>query len=226
MSEPKDDPRHDTLLREIDEDLRREKYEKLWKRYGSYLIGAAMVLVVAVAGFKIWEFQDNRSRSAASQKFTAAIRQTETDRPAAEAALRQLSENGPAGYGMLASFQRAALLARDGDRPGARALYQELQRTASPEMYRELAIILEAMTALEAEALPLDSDAILGKLQPLTRDGNGWRFSARELSAVIEYRSGRTAEARGRLGALASDAQAPPDVRSRAQQLLTQLGEG
>jgi hypothetical protein len=226
MSERKDDLKHDSLLREIDEDLRREKYEKLWKRYGSYLIAAGVLLVVAVAGFKLWKYQDDLSRTEASRKLTAAMELQETDKSAADEKLQRLIEDAPAGYAMLAGFRRAALLAQDGDRQAARALYQDLQRTASPPPYRDLAVILDAMTALEVEALPLDADAIRDRLQPLVVDANPWRFSARELTAIIEWRSGQTGEARGRLSALAADAQAPADVRGRAQQLLAQLGEG
>jgi hypothetical protein len=226
MDSPKNDPKHDSLLREIDEDLRRERYEKLWKRYGSYLIGAGLLLVVGVAGFKIWNYQDELSRADAAQKLASAMQLAASDRPLAEEKLQRLIKEAPAGYAMLAGFQHAALLADSGDRQAARTVYQDLQRPASPALYRDLAIILDAMTAIAGEALPLDADAIRDSLQPLVVDDNSWRFSARELMAIIDWRSGRTGEARGRLTALAADAQAPSDVRGRAQQLLTQLGEG
>ena len=49
------DPVQENLLREIQEDLRRERLEKLWKRYGSVLIGAALAIVVAVAAYQAWK---------------------------------------------------------------------------------------------------------------------------------------------------------------------------
>ena len=48
----------------------------------------------------------------------------------------------------------------------------------------------------------------------------------RELTAVIDWRSGRTTEARSQLTALAEDPQAPAATRERAQQLLSQIGAG
>jgi hypothetical protein len=81
------------------------------------------------------------------------------------------------------------------------------------------------MTALEGEALPIDADAIRDKLRPLTLDGNPWRFSARELMAVLAWRSGQTGEAKDQLNALAVDPQAPADIRDRAQQLLAQIDQ-
>jgi hypothetical protein len=45
----------DGLLREVEEELRRERLEKIWKDYGTYILGAAAAIVVGVLGFKYWE---------------------------------------------------------------------------------------------------------------------------------------------------------------------------
>ena len=191
----------ESLLREIDEDIRRERFAKLWKRYGTYVIGEA------------------------AEQFTAAVALASKDRVAAEERLRAIAKDGPSGYGLLAAFQQAALLAKSGDRQAARNAYQDLQRSASDPIYRDLAILSEAMVALGGEALPIDADAIRNKLQPLTLDGNSWRFSARELTAVLAWRGGQTSEAKEQLNALAADPQTPADIRDRAQQMLAQIGQ-
>jgi hypothetical protein len=41
------------IFREIDEEVRREQFMKLWERYGNLLIAACVVLVVAVAGWRM-----------------------------------------------------------------------------------------------------------------------------------------------------------------------------
>lgn len=226
MSESKDDPKHDSLLREIEEDLRREKYERLWKRYGIFVIAAVVLLVVGVAGYKVWEYRNNRSHMQAEQTLTTAMQLAETDKEAAEQKLQQLIDDAPPGYAMLAAFQRAALLTDAGDVQGARKIYESLQQTAPSPLYRDFAAVRDAMAALAAEALPLDADAIRDRLQPITAASNPWRYSAEELIAIIDMRAGQTSQARDRLSTLASDAGAPPDLRSRAQQLLTQLPQG
>jgi hypothetical protein len=215
----------ESLLREIDEDIRRERFAKLWKRYGTYVIAAAVLLLASVAGYKIWQEQTIARRGEAAEQFTAAVALASKDRAAAEERLRAIAKDGPAGYGLLAAFQQAALLAKGGDRQAARNAYQDLQRSASDPIYRDLAILSEAMVALEGEALPIDADAIRDKLQPLALDGNPWRFSARELMAMLAWRGGQTGEAKNRLQALAEDPQAPADIRNRAQQMLAQIGQ-
>jgi hypothetical protein len=215
----------ESLLREIDEDIRREKYAKLWKRYGNLVIGAAVLLVVAVAGYQLWQQHVQDERDAAGARFTQALALARTDRAAAEQAMRDIAEDAPDGYAMLATLQQAALLAQNGDRQGARSIYQELQKSADDRTYSQLAVLLDALTALEGEALPIDADAVRSKLEPLTVVGNPWRFTARELIAVLAWRSGQMAEARTQLSALAADPQTPVDIRGRAQQMLTQIGE-
>jgi hypothetical protein len=216
----------DSLLREIDEDIRREKFAKLWKRFGVYVIAGAVLLVAAVAGYQVWRVWMQDRREQAAVQFTQAVALAGSDRAGAEQALTSIARDGPAGYAMLAAFQQAALLATGGDTAAARAAYQELQRTADDRIYRDLAVVLDALTALQEEGLPIDAEAVAARLQPLTADDNPWRFTARELTAVLAWRSGDIGRARSGLTGLTADPQAPADVRSRAQQVLAQLGEG
>ena len=43
------------IFREIDEELRQDRYERLWQSYGKYAIGIGMALVAAVIGWKAWQ---------------------------------------------------------------------------------------------------------------------------------------------------------------------------
>ena len=94
----------------------------------------------------------------------------------------------------------------------------------SDPIYRDLAVLLEAMVVLQQDALPIDADAIRAKLRPLAVDGNPWRFSARELMSLLAWKSGQIAEAKDQLTALAADPQTPATIRDRAQQILAQIG--
>ena len=42
------------VFKEVDEDLRREQLKSIWDRFGAYIIGAAVLIVVATAGYRLW----------------------------------------------------------------------------------------------------------------------------------------------------------------------------
>ena len=70
------------IFREVEEDVRRERFEKLWKQYGDYAIALAAVIVIAIAGYKFWQRYEVQQRLKASSAFTAA---------------QQLAESGGSG---------------------------------------------------------------------------------------------------------------------------------
>ena len=216
----------ESLLREIDEDIRRERYARLWKRFGNYIVAAIVAILLGVGGYQFWQHRVEAQREEASAQLSSATALIATDRAAAEQNLASLAGDGPAGIAVLAALRQAALLAESGDGQAARAVYQQVQRSASDPLYRDLAVLREAMVALEKENMPIDADAIIEKLKPLTTDGSSWRFSARELTALLASRSGQIAEARNLLATLSADPLAARDVRERAQQLMGDLAGG
>ena len=63
----------DTFLREVDEAVRHDQYKQLWDRYGVYALGVAVLVVVGVAGYKGWNYwQEKRAQDAGSQ-FSASF---------------------------------------------------------------------------------------------------------------------------------------------------------
>ena len=46
----------ESLFREVDEEVRQDQFKKLWTLYGSYFTALAVAVVLAVAGFKGWQY--------------------------------------------------------------------------------------------------------------------------------------------------------------------------
>lgn len=216
------DPSHDSLFREIDEELRQEHYAKLWKKYGNHVIGAALALVVGVAGFQGWRHYDVSTRTDEGMRFAAAQRLMQEDQnEAAAQSFGRLAAESSAGYALLARFQEAAILARQGDQAGSIAAYRELaEDTGIDALYRDLALVLGALHEIDT----VDRAALSQRMAPLTADDNPWRYSAREIIAVLAQRGGDVSKARELYSGLANDVAAPSGIRSRAQEMLAILG--
>ena len=216
------DNTEDSLIREIDDELRQEQFHKVWSRYGKLILVAAGLCVAAVAGYQIWVKYDLQTRQALGDRFVDAQKLADggsTD--AAMTAFRNLAGEG-GGYALLARFQEAGLLAKNGDRAGAVAAYLAVAGDDKVEkLYRDLAVVLAA--GLEVNDPGADAAKIHDQLTPLMAAGNPWRFSAQELSAALALKSGDAAKARDIYGALSKDAEAPARMRQRATELLTIL---
>ena len=47
------------IFNEVDEDIRKEKYKKLWSKYGKYLIGFILSIVVIFSLIQYFETKKN-----------------------------------------------------------------------------------------------------------------------------------------------------------------------
>jgi hypothetical protein len=63
------------------------------------------------------------------------------------------------------------------------------------------------------------------KLRKLTNDNNPWRFSAREISAIIDQKTGLNIEALKVLKDLGNDKLVPKGIRARANELLSVMSK-
>ena len=219
MSDPSDQ-----LLREIDEDLKREQWLKLWKAYGRYAAGALVIVLVVVLALVGWrEYREGKLADDGYIYWQADRAAAFGDHVAAAQAFGQLVENGSAGYPALAGLRQAASLAESGDRESALELYERVAAEAG----RDTAI--GQLARLYGTILLIDSGDtrnVAERLEPLAADGAPWRYSARELQGLLALRDGRKEEARSIFDALIADPETPTTLRNRAAELNAIAGGG
>jgi len=210
------------IFREVDEDIRQARYEKLWKRYRWWLLGLVLALIGAVAAYVIIDERNESLRREEGLRFAAALSELEAGRPR-EAAVqfKALADDTDSGYLALARLRAADAMAAAGDRNTAVALYDELSADsqANPR-YRELSMLLAAEHLLDS-APPQD---VMHRLAPLVSGDGPWRSLAVELTGLAQVKAGRTDAARQIFADLSQDQTAPSGVRARAQELLASLG--
>jgi hypothetical protein len=211
------------IIREVDEELRREQLQKLWQRYGVYVIGAALVVVLGVAGWRGWEWYQARESARAGARFETALELAEGNKRAeADELLATLTRDAPAGYVLLARFRAAAELAEHDKAAGASA-YDALANDTSVEpTLRDLAKVRAALALVDTVS-PAD---IAGRLDPLIAANSPFRPSAREILGLARFRVGEAEAARKLFTDILTDPETPPAMRSRAQLLLALLAGG
>ena len=218
MAEPKD-----ALAREIDEELRREQMLKLWEKYGTYVVGAVVLIVLGVGGFKYIEHRNAQAAEAAGVRFAGALREMAQKKDAeAQKALQDIASTAPAGYAVLARLRLAAADRAAGKTAEAVAAYEAIAKE------RSIDPLIADYCRLQAAMLRLDSASFTemqNRLNDLTAASNAWRFSARELLGVAAYKGGNAEEARKQFQQLLADRAVPAGIADRARVMMAILAE-
>jgi hypothetical protein len=207
------------IFREVEEEVRQDHYRKLWEKYGTYIAVAAVVLLVAIGGYRFWQYYETQQALKASDKFQAASALIQANRlDEAQKAYTDLAANAPAGYAELAKFRQAEILIAQGKHEDADKIF----RTLTNSKFSELATVARFRLAWEiVDSSPrAEIDSLLA---PLTDAKNPWRFAANEVIAYRDLRDGNRDQALASFEKLAAEKTAPDGIRKRALTFVTYL---
>ncbi|VAW21460.1 hypothetical protein MNBD_ALPHA12-1868 [hydrothermal vent metagenome] len=213
----------ETIFSEVDEELRSERMRNLWRRFGPFVIGAAVLIVVMVGVNEGWRWYQNSVSARSSDQFYSAISLIENgDSPAALIALDETVASGSGSYPVLARFAKAALLAKDGKLDEAVAAYDALSTDLSQPRLRDVALVLAASNLVDKG----DVKSVEARVGGLIAPDNALRNVARELVGLARYASGDAKGASEIFAQIVADPGVSLDLLRRVQiyqeQLLSQ----
>ena len=213
----------DQFIEEVDEELKRERYMDLWRKYGTYMVAAVLLVVIAVAGTVGWRQYQSNQRTQAGLTFLEAQRLTEQGKKAeALAIFGSLGKTGTGGYRELSRFREAAALARQGNEAAAAGIYDSIATDqGADKLFRDLALVLYALNVADRA----EPKGLIERLKPLTAESQPWRYSALEVTALLHRRRGDDAAAKEIYRKLADDDNAPGKLRTRAAEFLAVIGD-
>jgi hypothetical protein len=211
------------IFREVDEEVRREQLKKLWQRYGNYIAAACIIVVVAVGGWRGYEWWQSKKAGESGAAFEQAVALAASGKhEEAEAAFAKLATDGTAGYRVLARLREAAQIARTDPKAAIKA-YEEIAADRSADQ------VMRDFATLRAGFLLVDTSSYADlkvALEPLTGANRAFRHSARELLALSAWKAGDTAAARQWADVILTDPQSPAGTRSRAEVLSDLISAG
>jgi hypothetical protein len=210
------------IFHEVEEEVRRERYEQLWKEYGDYVVAAGAFLIIAVAGWQLWQAYEQRAQARASVEYGAAVQLLQTGQaPAAAEAFGKLASDAPGGYAKVSRLQEAGALLAAGRTADAIKLYNEVM-SGNDEILAGVARIRLAWVTVDSSS----KTELQSLLAPLTASDNAWNPMAREILAYSDFRDGAIAQALAEYKRLAADKNAPQALHERATAMANFLGAG
>lgn len=170
------------LFAEVDEMMRRERLEKIWRDYGTYIMAAIAAVILSTGA---WSAYRSWSQNVYESQTAALITAMESENPAA--ALQTAARDMRPGLRAIALLTAAGTLSGEGNTEEAIALYQRAaEDEAIPEDLRGIATLSYIALASSGEISPEQRTQFQNDLKKIWSSGNNpWRFHARLQAAIL-----------------------------------------
>ncbi len=205
------------IFQEVDEEVRRERLQKLWERYQNHVIAGLTLILAGVAAWQGYEWWEAKKSAEAGSAFEAAMTLAEAGKRAeAEAAFGKIAAEGTSAYRSLARLRQASELAQSDAKAGI-AAYEKIAADTS------ISSQLQDLAGLRAGALLIDAGSFIDarkELEPLTGERRPYRHSAREMLALAAWRAGDIPSAKRWYDLIVTDVLTPSDIRDRVEMLI------
>ena len=209
------------LLREVEEELRRERLASLWQTYGNAILIGLAVLVAGVGGWKYLQNQQLAAAQKAGMSYQSAMETLATGKTdEALKAFDSLAKSDQAGYHTLAALQLAGAHLKQGESAEAKAAFEKVAAdTGADSVLRDYAT-LQAVALNVGEA---DLSDVQNRLNRFMKDESPWRANARELVALAAFKAKEYDVAKVNLRAVVADPKAAAGTIQRANTLLASI---
>lgn len=207
------------ILLEVDDALRAQQLKALWDKYGQWLLGLMVAVVIATAIGVTWHHYTNKALSEQTAALLAILQDEAVKGDKTSAELAVLAKKADLPLRAVVALYHAQKLEQGGDLAAAQETYKKLAVAKSaPDIMRDLARVHYVRLGL-AQTEP-ETDELLKMLKPVaTKDGN-FHASALEMKAMLLGMQGKTDEAAAIYARLVSDETAPPSIRARAKTMV------
>ncbi|MDX1974699.1 MAG: hypothetical protein SFT92_03380 [Rickettsiales bacterium] len=194
------------FLREIEEDIRRQRLAELWSKLGKAAVIASVTIVLVTVVYVLWQ---NHRASYQAEQTSLLLRGMErlqsSDYRGAVELFDTIIVDSNANYQALALLQKAQALKALGDEAGVKATLQALAALQSKNPIAGLAPVLAA-------------DASDTLIEPVK--DSPFYYSQQEARAWQLLKQAKPKEAALVLQELINDRASPSSMRKRAQELL------
>jgi hypothetical protein len=202
------------LIREIEEDIRKERLQKLWNSFGRTMVRVSIAIVLATVVMVVWQNQRQESAMKQTGQLIKGIDRMNIEDYRGAAAIFSAMAAEKNSYYSVAMLHLALAQRMAGDAKAAAETYKTL---ASHKGGKDETAFIELAKIMAAGSDPANLSPQKGT--PFYHTQNEWK-------AWQLLKQGKKDEAASIFAALKSDGGAPVSVRERAEEMLSYLAPG
>jgi hypothetical protein len=206
------------IFQEVDEEVRRDKAAEFWKKYQNQILAGAVIIVLAAAGFRYWQYEREKAAQAAGEQFQQALAALEAGKQdEALAGLDKIAAQAPSGYRPLA--QLAAAGAKAGKDPqGAIGAFDAVAGDAAIDpLLRDTARLRAALLRVD---IPGEEQKGAAALTSLSADTSPYRRLASLALGALGLERKDYDDAAKQFEQVLADPEASPGERQAASRWL------
>lgn len=209
------------LFEEIKEDLQHEKWANLWKKYGKFVIGLAIAVVVGTSiGVVAKRYNHAQYEKEGELLYDANIQLKEGKIDQALITLDNIIQNGKPANSAIASMRKVVILKQQNKLDEANTELENLaNNNRVPIEFSHLAKLL-----LSVNKNTTDGELTQG-LDELIKKGSPWRYSALEIKAFNALENDKKEEALELFKRITEDEASPQNIRARAKMMIQTLSK-
>ena len=200
------------ILRQVDEDLRKDRLLRIWKLYGIYIVSFVLVVLISLAGYQYYLFSAKSKNEIILEKYISAI--NSTDLNVAISQLIELDESSNPYIKGLAKLKRAELYFTSEKKDMALDLLESISRDDSlDEVIKDLALYKYLMVQLDV----LDKDLYIKIIDSKHLEDSKFKYHFKELKALKLLIDGDQNDSMEVFESIINNENSPIDLKIRSE---------
>ena len=203
------------ILRQVDEDLRKEKIHQLWKKYRFYVISFFFIVLIAVIGFQFWVSLDKSKNEKIVNKYINATNENDLNEGLAQ--LEEIIDADNIYLSGLAELKIANLYVSNGNKvEGSIRLEKIIKNNKYEPLIKDLARYFLLMLNVDSYS----DDEFDNYLKNTKIQNSNLQYMFNELILIRKLLSGNKEESIKGFQELIDIPNVPNDIKIRAKKFI------
>lgn len=212
----------EVFVREVDEELQKDKLQDAWERFGKPAVAVIVAGLLGWAGWIYWNDRQDAAAGEVGEKLTAVVDTLAAGSDqGAKAKLEEVKASDAEGFHGPAGLIAGSLALQTGDDKAAADSFGKVASSGdTAQVWKDLALIRQTAASFDS----MKPEDVVTRLKPLAVPGAPWYGSAGEMTAMAYVKMNKPELAGKMLAELAKDEGVPETIRNRASEKANALG--